>query len=77
MVNIYEAKTQLSRLVDKAASGEEVVISRNGRPVARLVGYAAHRKSRKLGILKGRVRVGRDFDAPLPRQILDAFEGRR
>jgi prevent-host-death family protein len=77
MVNIYDAKTHLSQLVDRATAGEEVVISRNGRPVARLVRYEARGKSRKLGTLKGRVRIAPDFDAPLPREILDAFEGRR
>ncbi len=76
-VNIYAAKTQLSRLVDRASAGEEVVITRHGRPVARLVPTEAKLKPRKLGILAGKIRVARDFDAPLPEEILAAFEGKK
>ena len=76
-VSVYDAKTNLSRLLDRAASGEEVVITRNGRPVARLVAAAPARKPRKLGLLKGRIRVSKDFDAPLPDDVLDAFEGKK
>jgi len=76
-VNLYEAKTHLSRLVDRAASGEEVVIAKAGRPVAKLVALAPGNRPRKPGVRKGRLRVARDFDAPLPKQILDAFLGRR
>ncbi len=75
-VNVYAAKTNLSRLLDRAAQGEEIVITRNGRPVAKLVAATPARKPRKLGVLKGRVRIRRDFDAPLPDEVLDAFEGR-
>lgn len=76
-VSVYEAKTHLSRLIDRAAAGNEVVITRHGRPVAK-IGPIAHRgKPRKLGILKGKVRVRGDFDEPLPDEILDAFEGKR
>jgi prevent-host-death family protein len=74
-VSVYDAKTNLSRLLDRAASGEEIVITRNGRPVAKLVAAVAARKPRKLGLLKGRIRVGKGFDAPLPADVLDAFEG--
>jgi prevent-host-death family protein len=74
-VNVYAAKTQLSRLLDRAAGGEEVVITRNGRPVARLVAVAHGGKPRKLGSLKGRIRVRKDFDAPLPEDVLATFEG--
>jgi len=76
-VNVYAAKTNLSRLLDRAAKGEEIVITRNGRPVAKLVSALPSRKPRKLGTLKGKVRVAKDFDAPLPGELLDAFEGRR
>ena len=75
-VNVYAAKTNLSRLLDRAAKGEEIVITRNGRPVAKLVAAVPSRKPRKLGSLKGRIRIGKDFDAALPDDILDAFEGR-
>jgi prevent-host-death family protein len=75
-VSVYDAKTNLSRLLDRAASGEEVVITRNGRPIAKLVPATPVRQPRKLGSLKGRVRVPRDFEAPLPDEVLDAFEGK-
>jgi prevent-host-death family protein len=75
-VNVYAAKTNLSRLIDRAERGEEIVITRNGRPVAKLVPATTSQKPRKLGTLKGRIRIRRDFDAPLPDELLDAFEGR-
>ena len=75
-MSVYAAKTHLSRLLDRAAKGEEVVITRNGRPIARLVPVAALRAPRKLGGLRGRIRIADDFDAPLPDELLDAFEGR-
>lgn len=74
-VNIYAAKTQLSRLVDQVNAGEEVVITRHGRPVARLVPIADQRQ-RKLGTLKGKVWMADDFDAPLPDDLQDLFEGK-
>lgn len=76
-INVYQAKTKLSELLDRAAAGEEIVISRHGRPVARLVAYApAPGKRRKLGLLAGKWDVPEDFDAPLPDEVLDTFEGR-
>ena len=76
-VNVYAAKTHLSRLLDRAARGEEVVITRNGKPIARLVPVQRRRGPRKLGALRGKVRVAADFDAPLPKEILALFEGSR
>ena len=75
-VNVYEAKTHLSRLLDRAAGGEEIVITRHGRPVARLGPIRDRPPARKLGQMRGRIRMRSDFDAPLPEEILDAFEGR-
>jgi prevent-host-death family protein len=75
-VSVYDAKTNLSRLLDRAAGGEEIVITRNGRPVAKLVAATPRRKRRTLGVLKGRIRVKKDFDASLPDDMLDAFEGK-
>jgi prevent-host-death family protein len=75
-VNVYAAKTNLSQLLDRAAGGEEVVITRNGRPIAKLVAVTPARKPRKLGTLKGRIRIRKDFDAPLPDDVLDTFEGK-
>lgn len=76
-VNIYQAKTQLSKLVDQAAEGKDVVISRNGKPVARLIGI--HQKQKRMvgfGALKGKGWIADDFDATLPDDILTQFEGR-
>lgn len=74
MVNIHEAKTHLSRLVDEAASGKEIVIAKAGKPLAKLVPLAAASRRRRLGILKGKITVPDDFDAPLPEDVLDSFE---
>ena len=75
MVSIYEAKTRLSHLVDRALRGQEVVITRHGRPVARLVAATAPRRPRRLGALRGKIRMAADFDAPLPPDLLALFEG--
>jgi prevent-host-death family protein len=75
-VNIYEAKTQLSRLVDEAAAGRDVVISRHGKPLARLTRLADAAPKVQLGLLAGRIAVAEDFDAPLPPEVLSGFEGR-
>jgi prevent-host-death family protein len=76
IVNIDVAKTQLSRLVEDAAKGEEILIAKAGKPFARLVPLVEARPKRRLGGLAGKVRISEDFDAPLPDDILDAFEGR-
>jgi prevent-host-death family protein len=65
-VNIYDAKTRLSQLVDRAANGEEVIIARNGRPVARIVAFRRPAVIRRPGRLRGKIRLGRNFDDPLP-----------
>jgi|WetSurMetagenome_2_1015567.scaffolds.fasta_scaffold106890_2 antitoxin (DNA-binding transcriptional repressor) of toxin-antitoxin stability system len=74
-LNIYEAKTQLSRIVDRAAAGEDIVISRNGKPVARLCQLGPAHRTIEFGVLKGRIEVAPDFDAPLPEDTLTGFEG--
>ena len=66
IVNIYEAKTRLSQLVDRAAKGDDVIIARAGRPVARLVAFKPPGAVRRPGRMRGRIRVAADFDAPLP-----------
>lgn len=63
-INIYEAKTQLSKLVDRAAAGEEIVIARAGRPIARLVALAPPSGSRRRGFLAGKIWMSDDFDEP-------------
>ncbi len=75
VLNLYEAKTQLSRLVDEAANGEEIVIAKAGVPRARLVGLRRPARRRRPGGAKGRIRISADFDAPLPREIIEAFLG--
>ncbi|MET0230426.1 MAG: type II toxin-antitoxin system prevent-host-death family antitoxin [Rhodanobacteraceae bacterium] len=74
-LNIHAAKTQFSRLIEEVEDGEEVVIAKAGRPVARLVPIRNITR-RKLGVLAGRLIVPDDFDAPLPDEVLAAFEGR-
>ena len=75
-VNIYDAKTRLSQLVDKAASGEDVIVSRNGKPLVRITRLDAPRRRISFGLLKGRFSVPRHFDAPLSDDTIAAFEGR-
>lgn len=74
-VNIYEAKTHLSRLVERAAAGEEIIISRAGRPVARLCSLEPAARKITFGLLEGAVEIGADFDEPLPEGVLASFEG--
>jgi prevent-host-death family protein len=76
IINIYEAKTTLSKLVERAAAGEDVIIARGGKPVARLTRLAAPKRRIRFGILKGKIKVPEDFDAPLPEHVRAAFEGR-
>lgn len=73
-VNVLDAKTNLSRLLLKVAAGEEVVIARGGKPVARLVPYRGAPGKRVLGQDAGLVRIADDFDAPLPDEVLEEFE---
>jgi prevent-host-death family protein len=65
-VNMHEAKRRLSELVTAAERGEDVVIARNGRPVARLVAITAEHAPVRLGVLAGEIELGPDFDEPLP-----------
>jgi prevent-host-death family protein len=76
-VNVYEAKTHLSQLLDRAAAGEEIVIARAGRPIARLVALAAASSQRRApGVWRGKVMIAEDFDE-LPTEIETAFRGER
>ena len=69
-INIHEAKTHLSRLVERASAGEEIIIAKAGKPMARLVPLATAVKPRKLGLLRGKIGIAEDFDAPLPADFL-------
>ena len=71
-VDMHEAKSQLSRLGKLAWEGEEIVIARAGEPYLRLLPYREQRAKRKLGVLKGQIRIAADFDET-PREVIDAF----
>lgn len=73
VVNVHEAKTHLSRLLERVAAGEEVIIAKAGQPVARLIPFGRPGK-RVLGLDAGRGSIGPDFDAPLPDDVLSDFE---
>ena len=75
-INIYDAKTQLSKLVERAAAGEDVIIARGGKPVARLTQLEPTKVRIRFGLLKGQIKVRKDFDAPLSDEVLASFEGR-
>lgn len=74
-VNLYDAKTHLSQLIDRAAAGEEIIIAKAGRPLARLVPLKPPTRPRVPGIFRGQIRIGDDFDAALPEEIEKAFRG--
>ena len=71
VIDIHEAKTHLSRIVDEVAAGREVIISKAGKPLARLSPIAPSVKRKKLGLLEGQVKVPDDFNAPLPPEIIE------
>jgi prevent-host-death family protein len=75
-VNVHEAKTHLSRLLDRAQEGEEIVIAKAGRPVARLGPLVRGGTKRRLGLLDGKFRIPDDFNRSLPDAVIAAFEGR-
>lgn len=73
-VNIHEAKTHLSRLLARVAAGEEIIIAKAGKPIARLVPMSPGPSKRVPGSARGKIWVAPDFDAPLPEEIVQAFE---
>lgn len=72
-VNIHEAKTHLSRLIEEVSAGEEVIIARNGKPVVRLLPVTTRSQPRCPGQWRGQICIGADFDAPLPPAVSAAF----
>lgn len=74
-LNIHEAKTQMSKLLEQTQKGREFVIAKAGKPVA-VLSPVRPRKRRKLGVLNGKIKIPEDFNAPLPDELLAAFEGR-
>lgn len=75
-MNIHEAKTQFSKLIEAVTQGEEVIIARAGKPVASLVAIQPKAPMRHAGALKGKIKIADNFDAPLPDDIAASFEGR-
>ena len=76
-VNIHEAKTSLSKLVERVEAGEEIVIARAGRPAVKLVPLTTARARRRLGRLDGQFKIPDDFNAPLPGSLMRLFAGRK
>jgi prevent-host-death family protein len=75
-VNIHQAKTNFSKLIDGVMHGEEIIIAKSGKPVAKLVPIIAAKPKRKPGALKGKIKIAKDFNAALPDDILNQFEGK-
>jgi len=75
IINIYDAKTHLSKLVDQAASGQDVILARNGKPAVRITTLDLPKPKIKFGLLKGKIVVPENFDEPLPDDVLASFEG--
>ena len=73
-VNIHEAKTHLSRLLARVMGGEEIIIAKAGKPIAKLVPYGIPNKQRVPGTAKGKIWISEGFDEPLPDEILESFE---
>jgi prevent-host-death family protein len=76
-MNIHQAKTELSKLVERVEAGEQIVIARAGKPAAKLVPLNKARGRRRLGLLNGKFRIPEDFNAPLPESIINSFEGKK
>jgi prevent-host-death family protein len=74
-INIHEAKTQFSKLVESVSQGEEIIIAKAGKPAAKLVPIQKKPPIRKPGSMKGKIRIASDFNAPLPKDVLALFEG--
>ncbi len=75
LINIYDAKTRFSKLINQALKGDEIIIARDGKPLVRLVPYTEEPQVRKGGQLKGLMQISEDFDAPLPDDLLKLFYG--
>lgn len=76
-INIHEAKTHLSRIVEEVAAGHEVIIAKAGKPMVRVSPLDTGKPAIRFGVLKGKIRVPEDFDAPLPAEVLGGFAGER
>ncbi|MBP1202484.1 prevent-host-death family protein [Duganella sp. 1411] len=76
IVNIHDAKTHFSKLIEAVTQGEEIVIAKAGKPAAMLVPMQTQKPVRKPGAMKGKIKIATDFDSPLPDDLQAAFEGR-
>ena len=74
-VNVHQAKTHFSKLLARVQAGEEIIIAKAGRPIAKIVPIQSERKPRQPGTAKGKIWIAPDFDEPLPDEILKEFEG--
>ncbi len=74
-INIHEAKTHFSKIINQVLQGKEVIIARDGKPLIRLVPYSEEANIRRGGQLKGLIEISDDFDAPLPEELLKQFYG--
>ena len=72
-INIYEAKSKLSKLINQVIAGEEVIVAKSGKPVAKIVPFEKPTQNRKPGSAKGKLIISDDFDSPLPDDILQGF----
>jgi prevent-host-death family protein len=73
-VSVHEAKTHLSKLLQRVLTGEEIIISKSGQPVARLTPFDRPAHDRQAGLFRGQIKISDDFDAPLPEDLLKEFE---
>lgn len=71
-INIHNAKTRFSKLIEAVMQGEEIIIAKAGKPAARLIPYESKKNPRKFGVLKGKIKISKDFDAPLSEDIVKA-----
>jgi prevent-host-death family protein len=76
IINIHEAKTHLSRIVEEVAAGSEVIIAKAGKPMVRLTSLSGQPRPKRLGLLKGKLKVSDDFNEPMDEATIAAFEGR-
>lgn len=75
LVNIHDAKTHLSKFINQALKGDEIIIARAGKPLIKLVPFTEETEVRRGGQFKGLIEISKDFDAPLPEEILKMFYG--
>jgi prevent-host-death family protein len=75
VVNIHDAKTHFSKLINDTLAGKSVIIAKAGVPVVKLIVYSEEVKPRQSGQLKGLIKISKDFDAPLPKDVLESFYG--